>query len=65
MSIEGIIIGAMMLIANPADGIKKVYNGFQLINKVHEKTEAGTWGKSAHEEGHSGLKSIILKLGQR
>tara|TARA_R110000803_G_scaffold20092_2_gene51996 strand:- start:250 stop:444 length:195 start_codon:yes stop_codon:yes gene_type:complete len=64
MSIEGIIIGAMMLIANPADGIKKVYNGIQLINKVHEKTEAGTWGKSAHEESHQIIKDTIRRLGQ-
>ena len=54
----------MMLVANPADGIKKVYNGVQLINKVHEKTEAGTWGKSAHEESQQIIKDTIRKLGQ-
>ena len=65
MSIEGIIIGAVMLIANPADGIKKIYNGIQVYNKVQEKTEKNEWSASIHEESHQIIKDTIKQLGQR
>ena len=65
MSIEGIIIGVVMLLANPADGIKKVYNGIQVYNKVQEKTEKNEWSASIHEESHQIIKDTIKQLGQR
>ena len=54
-----------MLLANPADGIKKVYNGIQVYNKVQEKTEKNEWSASMHEESHQIIKDTIRRLGQR
>jgi len=34
-----------------------------LIDKIITKTEEGTWGASAHEEGYQILKDTILKIG--
>ena len=65
MSIEGIIIVVVMLLANPADGIKKIYNGIQVYNKVQEKTEKNEWSASIHEESHQIIKDTIKQLGQR
>ena len=65
MSIEGIIIGVVMLLANPADGIKKIYNGVQIYNKIQEKTEKNEWSASIHEESHQIIKDTIKQLGQR
>jgi hypothetical protein len=65
MSITGMIIGAVMLIANPADGIKKIYNSIQVYNKVQEKTEKNEWSASIHEESHQIIKDTIKQLGQR
>ena len=59
------IIGAVMLIANPADGIKKIYNGVQIYNKIQEKTEKNEWSASIHEESHQIIKDTIKQLGQR
>ena len=41
----------------------KVYKGTVLTGKVIEKTEEGTWGASAHEEGYQIIKDIILEIG--
>ena len=41
----------------------KVYKGTVLTGKVIEKTEEGTWGASAHEEGYQIIKDTILKIG--
>ena len=65
MSITGMIIGVMMLLANPADGIKKIYNSIQVYNKVQEKTEKNEWSASIHEESHQIIKDTIKQLGQR
>ena len=54
-----------MLLANPADGIKKIYNGIQVYNKVQEKTEKNEWSASMHEESHQIIKDTIKQLGQR
>jgi len=65
MSIEGLIGGIMVLIASASSGTvdtKTVYQGAVLVDKAIQKRD---WSASAHEEGHSGLKSIILKLGHR
>ena len=65
MSIEGLIGGIMVLIASASSGTvdtKTVYQGAVLADKAIQKRD---WSASAHEEGHSGLKSIILKLGHR
>ena len=42
---------------------KNIYNATALAGKVIEKTEQGTWGASAHEEGYQILKDTILKIG--
>ena len=42
---------------------KDIWNGAILAGKVIEKTEQGTWGASAHEEGYQILKDTILKIG--
>ena len=66
MNIEGAIIGILMLFT-PGQGevavTEKIYNGVVLAGKIIEKTEQGTWGASAHEEGYQGLKDFILKVG--
>ena len=42
---------------------KNIYNGVVLAGKIIEKTEEGTWGASAHEEGYQILKDTIFKIG--
>jgi len=44
--------------------ISQVYKGVVLTGKVIEKTEEGTWGASAHEEGYQIIKDTILKIGE-
>ena len=41
----------------------KIYKGTVLTGKVIEKTEEGTWGASAHEEGYQIIKDAILEIG--
>jgi hypothetical protein len=66
MNIIGTITGIFMLFV-PVEGevvvTKNIYNGVVLAGKIIEKTEEGTWGASAHEEGHQILKDTILKIG--
>ena len=66
MNIEGAIIGILMLFA-PGQGevavTEKIYNGAVLAGKIITKTEEGTWGASAHEEGYQIIKDTILKIG--
>ena len=42
---------------------KNIYNATVLAGKIIEKTEQGTWGASAHEEGYQTIKDTILKIG--
>ena len=65
MSITGLISGIVMLIA-PTEEVNiasKIYKGAILTDKVIQKTEEGTWGASAHEEGYQITKDSILKMG--
>ena len=65
MSITGLISGIVMLIA-PTEEVNiasKIYKGAILTDKVIQKTEEGTWGASAHEEGYQITKDTILKMG--
>ncbi len=65
MNITGLISGIVMLLA-PVEEVNigaKIYKGTVLTGKVIEKTEEGTWGASAHEEGHTAIKNFILELG--
>ena len=65
MSITGLISGIVMLFA-PVEEVNiasKVYKGTVLTGKVIEKTEEGTWGASAHEEGYQIIKDAILEIG--
>jgi len=65
MSITGLITGIVMLLA-PVEEVStasKIYQGAVLTGKVIEKTEEGTWKASAHEEGHTAIKNIILEIG--
>ena len=41
----------------------KIYKGTVLTGKVIQKTQEGTWGASAHEEGYQITKDTILKIG--
>ena len=65
MSIEGAIVGLVMLLQPTDDGnvAKKVYNGIIYTGKIIVKTEEGTWGASWHEESHQFTKDAILKMG--
>ena len=54
------------MLLTPAEEINigaKLYKGTVLTGKIIEKTEEGTWGASAHEEGHQNLKDTILEIG--
>jgi hypothetical protein len=65
MSITGLITGVIMLL-NTSPGVDtagKVYKGMTMTGKVIEKTQEGTWGASAHEEGYQSIKDVILKIG--
>ena len=65
MNITGLITGIVMLLT-PVEEVNitsKIYQGVVLTGKVIEKTEEGTWGASAHEEGHTAIKNFILELG--
>ena len=65
MSITGLITGFLMLFV-PVEEVSiasKVYKGTVLTGKVIEKTEEGTWGASAHEEGYQIIKDTILEIG--
>ena len=65
MNITGLITGFLMLLA-PVEEVSiasKVYKGTVLTGKVIEKTEEGTWGASALEEGHTAIKNFILEIG--
>ena len=66
MNIIGAITGIFMLfvpVSNEVALTKNVYNGVVLAGKIITKTEQGTWGASAHEEGYQILKDTILKIG--
>ncbi len=41
----------------------KVWKGAVLTDKVIQKTEEGSWGASAHEEGYQITKDTILIIG--
>jgi len=65
MNITGLITGFLMLLA-PVEEVNitsQIYKGVVLTGKVIEKTEEGTWGASAHEEGYQGIKNFILEIG--
>ena len=65
MNITGLISGFLMLLA-PAEEVNiasKIYKGTVLTGKVIEKTEAGTWKASIHEEGYTAIKNLILEVG--
>ena len=65
MNITGLITGFLMLFV-PVEEVNiasKIYKGTVLTGKVIEKTEEGTWGASAHEEGYQGIKNFILEIG--
>ena len=64
MSIEGAIVGLVMLLQPTDDGnvAKKVYNGIIYTGKIIAKTEEGTWGASMHEEKHTIIKKTIKKM---
>ena len=67
MSIESFLGGVVMLVQVavgdlPLDA-RTVYKGAVLIDKAVIKTEEGTWGASAHEEGYLIIKDEIYKIG--
>ena len=66
MDIVGAITGIFMLFVPLESEVavtKNIYNGAVLAGKIIEKTEEGTWGASAHEEGYQIIKDTILKIG--
>jgi len=65
MNITGMITGFLMLFV-PVEEVNiasKIYKGTVLTGKVIAKTEEGTWKASAHEEGYTAIKNIILEIG--
>ena len=69
MGIESLLASVVMLIQSASVGeaftAKNVYQGAVIVDKVITKTEQGTWGASAHEEGYQLVKDAIKKIGQR
>ena len=66
MNIVGAITGIFMLFVPVSSEVavtKNIYNGVVLAGKIIEKTDEGSWGASAHEEGYQILKDTILKIG--
>ena len=66
MNILGAITGFFMLfipVEAEVGTAKKIWNSAVIVDKVIQKTEEGTWGASAHEEGYQILKDTILKIG--
>ena len=65
MNITGLISGIVMLMSPSADVelANKIYKTIVMTAKVIEKTEDGTWGASAHEEGYQITKDTILIIG--
>lgn len=55
MSIEGAIVGLFMIMSGEVDPLTTV----KYANRVHQKTEAGTWDDSWHEESHTLMKNMI------
>ena len=65
MNIIGAITGIFMLFVPVNSEVavtKNIYNATVLACKIIEKTEEGTWGASAHEEGYQILKDTILEI---
>ena len=65
-SIAGIITGVFVTITGATDGTfsaQDALNIGRVIYAVDQKTESGTWGASAHEEGYQSVKDTILKIG--
>ncbi len=65
MSIQSLLSSLVMLIA-PVEEVNiadKIYKGTVMAGKIIEKTEEGSWGASAHEEGYQITKDTILKSG--
>ena len=65
MSIEALIGTMMVLVASGTMDSRTVYQSAVLIDRAMVKTQSGTLSASIHEEGYSGLKNIILKIGQQ
>ena len=55
MSIEGAIVGLFMIMSGEVDPLTTV----RFANRVHQKTEQGTWDDSWHEESHTLMKNMI------
>ena len=55
MSIESAIVGLFMIMSGEADALGTV----RFANKIHQKTEQGTWDDSWHEESHTLMKNMI------
>ena len=66
MNILGAITGIFMLFVPVKSEVavtKNIYNATVLAGKIIEKTEEGSWGASAHEEGYQVIKDTILEIG--
>jgi len=66
MSIESLIGGVMMIFSTVSTGevtSKTIWDTAIIVDKAVIKTEEGTWGASAHEEGYQIIKDGIYKIG--
>ena len=63
-SIQGIVSGIWIAMTGADDGntAGKVLTTAQLIYAIEQKTEAGTWGASAHEESHQLIKDTLRRI---
>jgi len=63
-SITGIVSGIWVAMtgADDSNTAGKVLSTAQLIYAIEQKTEAGTWGASAHEESHQLIKDTLRRI---
>ena len=62
------IAGIVITVTGATDGnvtARDVLNAGKVWYAVEQKTEQGTWGASAHEEGYQIIKDAIRKAGER
>lgn len=69
MNIEGLIGGALYLIATVATGgtvdTKLIWNTAVIADRAVIKTQDRSWNPSIHEEGYQITKDIIKGIGKR
>ncbi len=65
MNITGIVAGFWMALSGGNDGnitAGQVLQTAQTVYAIQQKTEAGTWDESWHEESHQMVKDTLRRI---